>query len=195
MDEPVTQALIAAMAHSKEPMALSDPNLPDNPIIAVNAAFLALTGYAEAEVVGRNCRFLQGRGTDASTPPRIRSALSQQLGCIQWIVNYRRDGSMFWNLLFISPVFARDGRLLHYFGNQRNITEGPPPDLPDYVLGKVVMPAEGRRLFDELLLDVLEQHGRGAESGEALQNLVEAARRLDEVTIRLVPARWTMPPA
>jgi PAS domain S-box-containing protein len=181
------------MAYSSEPMALSDPNLPDDPIVAVNAAFLALTGYEEAEVLGRNCRFLQGKATDASTPGRIRNALHQQRGCIQWILNYRRDGTMFWNLLFISPVFARDGSLLHYFGNQRNITEGPAPDLPDYVLGTADMPEAGRRVFDEVLLDVLEQSENAPASAEALSKLVEAARRLDEVTIRLAPGAWSMP--
>jgi len=192
MEEPVTQALIAAMAHSPEPMALSDPNLPDNPIIAANPAFLALTGYSEAETLGRNCRFLQGKATDPNAPARIRRALEKNCGCIEWIVNYRRDGSVFWNLLFLSPVFSRDGRLLHFFGNQRNITEGPPADLPDYVLGKAVMPEAGKRIFDEVLLNVLDQRGAAAESGAALTSLTDAARRLDDVTIRLVPAGWSM---
>jgi PAS domain S-box-containing protein len=195
MSEKLTRALAAAMAHSPEPMALSDPSLPDNPIVAVNQAFADLTGYTEAETCGRNCRFLQGERTDAKTPPRIRSALALQRGCIEWIVNYRRDGSVFWNLLFLSPVFARDGSLLHYFANQRNITAGPPADLPDYILGKADMPPAGRQIFDDLLLDMLEAPASAAESGAALTQLVERARQLNEVTLRLVPTPWSMPPA
>jgi PAS domain S-box-containing protein len=191
MSEHLTQALAAAMAHSPEPMALSDPNLPD-PIIAVNQAFADLTGYTAAESCGRNCRFLQGDRKDRATPSRIRASLEQQRGCIEWIVNYRRDGSMFWNLLFLSPIFGRDGKLLHYFANQRNITEGPPADLPDHVIGKADMPPDGRRIFDELLLDLMELHSSGAESGAALTALVEAARQLNDVTLRLVPAPWSM---
>jgi PAS domain S-box-containing protein len=195
MGETLTEVLVAAMAHSTAPMALSDPHQPDNPIVAINAAFTSLTGYPEAETCGRNCRFLQGAQSDRGSAARIRAALAQQRGCIEWIVNYRKDGAMFWNLLFVSPVFARDGRLLHYFANQRDISTGPPLDLPDYVLGKADMPPSGRRIFDELLLDMLDRPSTATESGAALTDLVEAARQLNEVTLRLIPAPWSMPPS
>ncbi len=194
MAEPITEALIAAIAHSTEPMVLTDPNLPDNPMIAANQAFVTLTGYPQAEVIGRNCRFLQGAGTDPATTARIRACLAEGRGCIEWIVNHRRDGSRFWNLLFLSPVFARDGRLLHYFGNQRDITEGPPITLPDYFIGKADLPEAGRRVFDTVLPELLEAVPAGAPAGRALENLVEAARKLDEVTVRLSPASWAIRP-
>ena len=194
---PVTEALLSAMMHSTEPMVLTDPRLPDHPMIAVNPAFLALTGYARAEIVGRNCRFLQGVDTDRETPPRIRHCIGQGQGCIEWIVNYRRDGSKFWNLLFISPVVARDGTLLHFLGNQRDITQGPPAGLTDYILGKAEMPMQGQEEFRALLLELLDQP-RAMQQDEAarareLERIVEAARRLNEVTTRLVPAAWTPP--
>ena len=195
---PVTAALLLAIAFSSEPMVLTDPSQHDHPMIAVNAPFEAMTGYPRAETVGRNCRFLQGAGTDAATPRRIRRCLDERRGCIEWIVNYRRDGSMFWNLLFVTPVFGRDGTLLHFFGNQRDITEGRPPDLPDYSFGKADMPAEGLARFNRLLLDVLEQTDGArddpARAARALETLVEAARRLDEVTTQLSPAPWSPPP-
>jgi len=198
--DPITQALLSAIAHSTEPMVLTDPNLPDNPMIAVNAAFEALTGYAVAETVGRNCRFLQGPGTDREAPRRIGRCTAERRGCIEWVVNYRRDGSMFWNLLFISPVFDRDGKLLHFFGNQRNITEGPPPGLPDFSLGKADMPAQGQLEFHALLLGILgETHDAEAQDdfaqSRALERIVAAARRLNDVTTRLSPAPWSMPPS
>lgn len=196
---PVTAALTSAIAFSDEPMVLTDPSLPDHPMIAVNAAFEAMSGYPRAETVGRNCRFLQGASTDPETPRRIRRCLAERRGCIEWIVNHRRSGETFWNLLFITPVFARDGTLLHFFGNQRDITEGRPPLLPDYSFGKADMPADGVAEFNAILLDVLEQTGaaRGepAEAARALENLIEAARRLDAVTTHLTPAPWSPPPA
>ncbi len=178
-ENPITRALVSVIMHSGEPMVLSDPNLADHPMVAVNPAFAALTGYAMEEAVGRNCRFLQGAGTDPNTPPRIRGALAARSGCVEWILNYRRDGTQFWNLLFLSPVFTHDGTLLHYFGNQRDITEGPPASLPDYTLGRADMPASGETAFHALLLGLLDEHHEEADSARRLESLVEAARQLD----------------
>ncbi len=187
--DPITRALLAAMMHSSEPMVLSDPNLPDHPMVAVNAAFLAMTGYSREETVGRNCRFLQGGDTDAQTPARIRACIAERRGCVEWIVNYRRDGAKFWNLLFLCPVFSRDGALLHYFGNQRDITAGPPASLPDYIIGKADMPAGAARDFHAMLLGLVDVGDADGGSG-ALERAVEQARRLDAMTIGLAPAGW-----
>ena len=194
---PITEALLSAIAHSEQPMVLTDPNLQDHPMIAVNAAFEALTGYPAAETVGRNCRFLQGAETDAATPSRIGRCIAERRGCIEWIVNYRADGTKFWNLLFISPVFDRDGTLLHFFGNQRDITEGPPSDLPDYTLGKADMPRDQEMAFHDLLLDVFDDTrtlpSDVPSRAAALDRIVETTRRLNDVTTRLRPAPWSMP--
>lgn len=196
---PVTTALLSAIAFSTEPMVLSDPNAPDHPMVAVNAPFEAVTGYPRTEAVGRNCRFLQGPATDPATPSRIRRCIEERRGCVEWIANHRRDGTTFWNLLFISPVFDRDGRLLHYIGNQRDITEGRPADLPDYSFGMADMPADALTRFNLLLLDVLEQTGAaqgcGPAAARAVEGLVESARRLNAVTTALAPAPWSPPPA
>jgi PAS domain S-box-containing protein len=196
---PVTEALLSAMAFSTEPMVLTDPNAPDHPMIAVNAPFEAMSGYPRAETVGRNCRFLQGPTTEPAARARLRRCIDERRGCVEWIVNHRRSGEMFWNLLFITPVFDRDGRLLHYFGNQRDITEGRPPNLPDYSFGKSDMPPAALAEFNALLLDIAEQTQAARTDPEsaarALENLVEAARRLDSVTTRLEPAPWSPPPA
>ncbi len=194
---PITRALLFAMAHSTEPMVLTDPALPDHPMIAVNPAFAALTGYTEAEVVGRNCRFLQGPDTDPATPRRIARCLAERRGCVEWIINHRRDGSTFWNLLFISPVFDESGRLLHFFGNQRDLTDGRSADVPDYVFGMADMPDAEQRVFHDAVLDLLQGAPDAAESaGEqarGLERMVNAARRLNDATTRLSPAPWSMP--
>ncbi len=188
---PITRALIAAIGHSREPMVLTDVRLPDNPMIAVNPAFEALTGYPVAETVGRNCRFLQGAETDPAAPARIRRALAERRGCVEWVVNYRRDGGKFWNLLFISPVFALDGTLLHFFGNQRDITLGPPAGLPNYSLGKADMPDAGAAVFQALMLAFPDRPGDDADQARALERTVDAVRQLDAATTRLAPAPWS----
>jgi PAS domain S-box-containing protein len=189
----ITRVLMAAMMQSREPMVLTDPNTADHPMIAINGAFEALTGYEASDTLGKNCRFLQGEGTDKATTARIRGHLAAQRGCVEWIVNYRRDGSMFWNLLFLSPVFTREGKLLHYFGNQRDITTGAPPTLPDYTLGRADMPEEGQKRFQSLLLDLLDEEGSFEVSARRLERLVEAARELDRVTTGLAAAKWEYP--
>lgn len=178
----IHDALTTAMKHSVAPMALSDPALPDCPLVAVNQAFSDLTGYPHAELVGRNCRFLQGPKTDPISPRRIRTCLEAGSGCIEWIVNYRRDGSAFYNLLFISPVRDLDGELLYFFGNQLDITHGMPHWLPEVSIGSAhVVPALEHE-FHALLREV-----DLAAKVEALQSIVDAAHRLAEISVRLEP--------
>ncbi len=112
----------AAVQMTRMAMALSDPNQPDNPIVFCNPAFLQQTGYAEHEVIGRNCRFLQGPGTDPATVARIRQAVHDQRDISEDIYNYRRNGQGFWNSLYICPIFDTDGKLLHFFASQVDIT-------------------------------------------------------------------------
>jgi PAS domain S-box-containing protein len=96
---------------------------PDFLVISVNAAMVAITGYGEAEFIGRNCRFLQGADTDASTAAAIRVALRQGAEFAGEILNYRQDGTPFWNELAISPVIDGQGRLTHFVGVTRDISE------------------------------------------------------------------------
>ena len=178
----IREALILAMGQSTAPMVLSDPHLPDCPMIAANGAFATLTGYAMGEIVGRNCRFLQGTGTDRATAARIRACLEAGQGCIDWIVNHRRDGSAFWNLLFISPVHDRDGSLLFFFGNQLDITLGAPAWLDDVTLGRAHVVPSLEREFHALLDEV----GVAAQA-QRLEAIVAAAHRLAEISTQLAP--------
>jgi hypothetical protein len=109
------------------------------------------------------------------------------------VVNYRRDGSRFWNLLFISPVFDHDGKLLHFFGNQRDISEGPPDNLPDYTLGHANMPDHGKASFQQLLLDLLDAEAATGEvaAARSLERLVAAARELNKITTELTAPPWS----
>ncbi|WP_338763936.1 histidine kinase famiy protein [Massilia sp. METH4] len=113
----------AAVEMTRMPMAITDPNQPDNPIVFVNGAFLDLTLYEEARVVGRNCRFLQGPDTDPRTLAEVREALAGERAVAVDILNYKADGTAFWNALFIGPIFDKDGKLLYYFSSQMDITQ------------------------------------------------------------------------
>ena len=99
-------------------MVISNPRRPDNPLEAVNAKFCTLTGYAEREVVGRNCRFLAGAETDEATSERIRRAIQGRRPVLVDILNYRADGSPFRNGVMISPIFGDDGDLAFFLGSQ-----------------------------------------------------------------------------
>lgn len=101
---------------------ITDPSLPDNPIMYVSPSFEQLTGYSAQEVVGRNCRFLQGPGTDPEAVARIREAIQAGQPCKVEILNYRRDGSSFWNELAISPVRDENGTVTHFVGSQADVT-------------------------------------------------------------------------
>lgn len=102
---------------------ITDPHLPDNPIIYATRAFFELTGYSREEVIGRNCRFLQGRDTDAEAVRLIREAIDARKPITIDILNYCKDGRPFWNRLRIRPSFDASGALETFIGVQNPIPE------------------------------------------------------------------------
>ncbi len=178
----IRDALTTAMQYSTAPMVLCDPHLADTPMVAANRAFEELSGYPIDEIVGRNCRFLQGQDTDPVSQRRIRGCLDAGQGCIEWIVNYRRDGSKFYNLLFISPVHDADGSLLFFFGNQLDITMGSPDWLNEVQFGSAqIVPA-----LEEEFHVLLKEVGVAAQT-QGLERIVAAAHRLAEISTKLEP--------
>lgn len=113
----------AAIRATRMPMLITDPRRDDNPIIFANDAFLSLTGYTREEVTGSNCRFLQGADTDPDAIEKIRAAIKARRDINVDILNYRKDGSTFWNALYISPVHNEQGELLYFFASQLDITD------------------------------------------------------------------------
>ena len=107
-----------AFQRTRMPMVVTDATQRDYPIVMANQAFLNLTGYASEEVLGRNCRFLQGPGTSAAAVAEVRAALEESREVSVELLNYRKDGSTFWNQLHFSPIFDDDGRLAYHFGSQ-----------------------------------------------------------------------------
>jgi PAS domain S-box-containing protein len=107
---------------SSQSISLVDARRPDRPIIYVNRGFEHLTGYAREEVIGRNCRFLQGPDTDRSVVDRIRRAVEQGEELIVDLLNYRKNGSTFWNRLSLKPIRNAAGELTHFIGIQSDIS-------------------------------------------------------------------------
>ena len=112
----------AAVEMTRMPMIFTDPNLPDNPVVFANRAFQDLTGYRTEEIVGRNCRFLQGAQTDRAAVDEMREAIAEERATSVEVINYKRDGTPFWNGVFIAPVHGPDGKLLYFFASQLDVT-------------------------------------------------------------------------
>ncbi len=120
--EQRSTVFFAALQMTRMPMILTDPRLDDNPIVFANQAFLDLTGYEESEVIGRNCRFLQGPDTNRDSVRELRDSVTNSDAISIEILNYRRDGSAFWNAVFIAPVYDDDGNLIYFFASQLDVT-------------------------------------------------------------------------
>jgi len=103
-------------------LTISDPNQEDMPIIFCNRAFRELTGYSRDEVIGNNCRFLQGDDREQEARKIIREAIEKGEGCETVLRNYRKDGTMFWNELKISPIKNRKGKVEYFVGIQNDVT-------------------------------------------------------------------------
>jgi phosphoserine phosphatase RsbU/P len=111
-----------ALGAAAEGITISDPSQPDNPLIYVNSGFERITGYSPESVLGKNCRFLQGPDTDPEAAEQIRKAVFEERECTVEILNYRQDGSAFWNRLSITPVRDGQGEVTHFIGVQSDVT-------------------------------------------------------------------------
>jgi PAS domain S-box-containing protein len=114
--------LFTAAEKTRMPQIITDPNQPDNPIVFANRAFQNLCGYEASELIGRNCRFLQGPGTDPADTAKVRDAIAARRDVVVEILNYHRDGTPFRNELYVSPVFDPDGALRYFFASQLDVT-------------------------------------------------------------------------
>jgi PAS domain S-box-containing protein len=112
-----------AVAASSNGIVITDPRLPDNPIVYVNPAFEKTTGYSMEEVIGRNCRFLQGEDRDQQALEELRACIREGQECRIVLRNYRKDGTRFWNELYVSPVRDDEGNLTNFVGVQNDVTQ------------------------------------------------------------------------
>jgi PAS domain S-box-containing protein len=123
------RALAATVEASPIATVLTNPRLPDNPVVAANHAFCELTGYPKSEILGRNCRFLAGEATEPWQTQLVRDAIASLKPSLTELLNYRKDGSSFRNALLIAPLFDADGAVEYFIGSQVQVGEGSAPPL------------------------------------------------------------------
>lgn len=121
--ETLDGGLIESIRLSPIAAVISDPQLADNPIIATNQAFCTLTGYSEAEIIGRNCKFLAGPATEPWLTDRIRTGVRERRPVLVEILNYKRCGTPFRNAVLVAPVFGLNGELTYFLGSQVELRE------------------------------------------------------------------------
>jgi PAS domain S-box-containing protein len=115
--------LMSALSGSQQNFAISDPTLPDNPIVYVSQGFLDLTGYTLDQVLGRNCRFLQGPGTDQSAVDVIRKGIKEGIDTSVCLLNYKADGTPFWNQFFVAALRDAENNVVNYVGVQCEVSK------------------------------------------------------------------------
>nr|AML76655.1 putative LOV domain-containing protein [Polypremum procumbens] len=110
--------LATTLERIEKNFVITDPRLPDNPIIFASDSFLELTEYTREEILGRNCRFLQGPETDQATVQKIRDAVREQRECTVQLINYTKSGKKFWNLFHLQPMKDQKGEIQYFIGVQ-----------------------------------------------------------------------------
>lgn len=120
----ISDYFIEILDQAKNGITISDPNLPDNPIIFVNEAFTELFGYLPEEIIGRNSRLLYGEDRDQNALEKIRTAIKENKDVTVTVRNYTKEGELIYNEVSISPIFDRKTEKIKYFlGVQKNVTE------------------------------------------------------------------------
>ncbi len=113
----------AMIENSPIAAVVSDPRLPDNPIIECNAAFMTLTGYGRDEIIGRNCRFLRGEGSEPELCETLRAGVRGRQPVMVEILNYKKDGTPFRNAVMVAPIFDAEGELEYFLGSQAEVPD------------------------------------------------------------------------
>lgn len=114
-------SLSSMIASSPVAAVISNPRLPDNPIVECNAAFETLTGYGRDEIIGRNCRFLAGPETEPWLTAEIVTAVQERRPVLVEILNYKKDGTPFRNAVLVAPIFDDAGELEYFLGSQMEV--------------------------------------------------------------------------
>ena len=190
-------------------VTIADMRRPDQPLIYASQGFCRLTGYASEDILGRNCRFLQGDDRDQPQRAAIRAALAGGFSAKVVLRNYRRDGSMFWNELSLSPILDADGKVTHTVGVQMDVTDrvadrerlraaAHTDPLTGYSNREGFEAALAQQLgpggagYVVVIADVRDMQGINTTSGESQgdQVLLEAARRCAAAVPGAVVARF-----
>ena len=121
------KALADMIAASPIAAVVSDPRLPDNPIVDCNQAFVDLTGYSREAIIGQNCRFLAGSGTEADLTSLLRQGIAARRPVMVEILNYKKGGRPFRNAVMVAPIFDANGELEYFLGSQVEVIQAEKP--------------------------------------------------------------------
>ncbi|MCX6464470.1 MAG: SpoIIE family protein phosphatase [Pseudonocardiales bacterium] len=157
-----------AVVATEMSFTITDPRRPDDPLIWVNPSFTRLTGYTQEDVVGRNCRLLQGPNTDRGAIDRISRSLRRQEPITEVLLNYRKDGTAYWNQVSISPVFDGTGELVNFVGVQNDVTERV---MVEQERSAALADAEAARNQLRLLAEATTQMTEALDVGDACRRL------------------------
>jgi PAS domain S-box-containing protein len=125
--------LIESLVTAQQNFVLSDPSLPDNPIVYCSEGFCQLTGYKRSEIIGRNCRLLQGPGTDQAAVDIIRTGVQEGRDISVCLLNYKADSTPFWNQFFMAPIKDEKGAIVNYLGVQCEVNTMPIAEIKERV--------------------------------------------------------------
>lgn len=174
----------AAFERTNMPMVVCDAAQEDCPIVLANQSFLDLTGYRADEILGRNCRFLQGKGTLPESIDEIRSAMADGRECLVEILNYRKDGTPFVNQLHISPIHDEDGRLTYFFASQTDVTRFRNMESLEASQHRLLKEVDHRAKNDLAVVQSVVRLSRSddpARYSTSVQNRVQALSRAHEL--------------
>lgn len=139
-----------------------DAQAPDMPTVYCNSGFERITGYSKQEVIGQNCRFLQGQDKDQPELARLRKALQDEEECRVELRNYKKDGTFFWNELYITPVRNPQGEVSHFVGVQTDITEAKRARLASLELAAIIESCE-EAIIGKTIEGIIQSWNKGAE--------------------------------
>ncbi|WP_409647499.1 PAS domain-containing protein [Sphingorhabdus sp.] len=177
------------MERTRTPMIVTDARKPDDPNILANQAFMDLTGYSSEEIIGRNCRFLQGEKTSRNDVAEIKKALSRGDDRIEiQLLNYRKDGTPFLNALLISAIRGDDGKVLYHFASQEDVTAQHRAKELEASERRLLMEVDHRTLNAITLIQSIVRLSR-AEDVERLSQSISGRIQALSLTHRLLAER------
>lgn len=174
--------LTKVLAGLRHTFVVADATLPDCPLVYASDGFLQMTGYTAEEVLGHNCRFLQGEGTDPKEVVTLREAVKNGHACSVRLLNYRKDGTPFWNLLTMTPIKTEDGTVSKYVGVQVDVTSK----------------TEGKAFADSTGVPLLVKYDTRLREGVAksiVDNVTSTVQEAEEKQRNVINKRMTAPKA
>ena len=162
-------SLTNALAGLRHTFVVADATLPDCPLVYVSEGFSRMTGYPAEEIIGHNCRFLQGEGTDPKHVEALRNAVRKGKSCCTRLLNYKKDGTPFWNLLTMTPIRDEMGRVVKFVGVQVDVSSTSEGQATKDATGVPVLINYDDRLKENVAKPIVDDVLQAVQSGEGVE--------------------------